>query len=134
MVRHDDLPEKVNEEFDKIMRDPAEFRTWVRLVFTRAGTPGLALHVAEAMLGALWKYLVTDEDLDDEYIEAAEGRLDAAIFGCVRLGLERKALMRGDGRGYDVRSFDRYAAQRATERSLEAEAEGPEHPATGVSA
>ena len=125
MVLHSDLPEKVNEHFDRIMRDPAEFRTWVRLVFTRAGTPGLALHVAEAMLGALWQYLVTDEDLDDEYIEAAEARLDAALRGCAQLGLERKALMRGNGHGFDVRSFDRYAAQRATERSLETEPEGP---------
>ena len=134
MTLHSDLPEKANEEFDRIMRSPNEFRTWVRLVFTRAGTPQLALHVAEAMLGALWKYLVEDEDLDDEYLEAAEGRLDAAIAGCAVLGLTRKALMRGNGRGYDVRDFARYAAQRAIEQSLEAEIEGPEHPATGVTA
>ena len=132
MLRLDGLPEKTSEEFDRIMRSPAEFRTWVRLVFTRAGTPGLALHVAEALLGALWKYIVTDEDMDDEYIEAAEARLNAALVSCGMLGLPRKALMRGDGHGYDVRSFDRYAAQRATERVLETEPEGPEHPATGV--
>ena len=132
MLRHPDLPEGVNEEFDRVMRDPDEFRTWVWLVFTRAGTPQLALYVAEAMLGALWKYLVTDEDLDDEYLEAAEARLHAAIMACAELGLERKALMRGDGHGYDVRDFARYATQRAVEDSVEVAAEGPEHPATGV--
>ena len=119
MMRHDDLPEKVNEEFDRVLRSPDEFRTWVRLVFTRAGTPELALYVAEAMLGALWKYLVADEDLDAEYVMAAEARLDAAIAACAKLGLERKALMRGNGRGYDVREFARYAAQRAVEQSVE---------------
>jgi len=134
MTLHSDLPEKTNEHFDRIMRDRDEFRTWVRLVFTRAGTPQLALHVAEAMLGALWKYLVTDEDLDDEYLQAAEARLDVAIAACAKLGLERKALMRGDGRGYDVRNFWGYATQRAVEDSLEADAPGPEHPATEVSA
>ena len=120
MLLHSDLPEKANEEFDRVFRDPAEFRTWVRLVFTRAGTPGLALHVAEALLGALWKYLVEDEDLDDEYLEAAEGRLDAALWGCTLLGLTRKALMPGNGHGYDVRDFARYAKQRALEDSREA--------------
>ena len=138
MVRHDDLPEKVNEEFSRILRDPAEFRTWVRLVMSRcAQNPALALDAGEAIAAALFTFIVKVLDVEDEDVVALDRTLDAAVTGLGRLGLTTRMLSKKGsptGKGYDVRSFWDYATQRAVEDSVEANAPGPEHPATGVSA
>lgn len=134
MVRHDDLPEKVNEEFNRIMRDPDEFRRWVGLVVGRCVTPTLLADVGETIAAALFTFIVNVLDVEDEDIVALDKMLDGAVTELRESGLTTGMLRKRDGHGYDVRSFWDYATQRAVEDSLEAQVEGPEHPATGVSA
>ena len=135
MTLHSDLPEKTNEHFDRIMRDPVEFRTWVRLVMSRcAMRPPLALDAGEAIAAALFTFIVNELDVEDEDMVTLDKILDQAMTGLATFGLSTGMLRKQHGHGYDVRSFWDYATQRALEDSLEAAAEGPEHPATGVTA
>ena len=135
MTLHSDLPEKVNEHFDRIMRDPDEFRTWVRLVMSRcAPSPALAMEAGEAIAAALFTFIVNVLDVEDEDIVALDRMLDAAVTELREHGLTTGMLRKRNGHGYDVRSYWDYATQRAVEDSLEAGTPGPEHPATGVSA
>ena len=135
MMRHDDLPASTNEHFDRIMRDPAEFRTWVRHVMSRcAMRPPLALDAGEAIAAAVFFFVVKVLDVEDEDMVALDKILDQAMTGLATLGLTTGMLRKRDGKGYDVRSYWDYATQRAVEDSLEVAPEGPEHPATGVTA
>ena len=129
-----DLPEKVNEHFDRVMRDPDEFRRWVHLVLRRCVTPALAEEAGEAIAAALFTFIVNVLDVEDEDIVALDRMLDAAVTELREHGLTTGMLRKRNGHGYDVRSYWDYATQRAVEDSLEAGTPGPEHPATGVSA
>ena len=134
MVRHDDLPEKVNEEFDRIVRDPDEFQRWVGLVLGRCVTPTLLQDAGEVIPAALFTFIVNVLDVEDEDIVALDKMLDGAMTELREQGLMMGALRKRDGYGYDVRSFWDFATQRAVEESAQMSAEGPEHPATGVTA
>ena len=132
MMRHDDLPASTNEHFDRIMRSPDEFRRWVRLVLRRCVTAALAEEAGEAIASALFTFIVNVLDVEDEDVVALDRMLDGAVTGLREYGLTTGMLRILDGHGYDVRSFWDYATQRAVEDSVEVAAEGPEHPATGV--
>ena len=134
MTLHSDLPEKTNEHFDRIMRSPDEFRRWVGLVLRRCVTPALAEEAGEAIAAALFTFIVNVLEVEDEDVVALDRMLDGAVTGLREYGLTTGMLRNRDGKGYDVRSFWDYATQRAVEDSLEADAPGPEHPATGVTA
>ncbi len=132
MIRHDDLPASTNEHFDRIMRSPDEFRRWVGLVLRRCVTPALAEEAGEAIASALFTFIVNVLDVEDEDVVALDRMLDGAVTGLREYGLTTGMLRKRDGHGYDVRSFWDFATQRAVEDSVEVAAEGPEHPATGV--
>ena len=135
MTLHADLPDATNEHFDRIMRDPDEFRTWVRLVMSRCATrPPLAHDAGEVIAAALFTFIVKVLDVEDEDIVALDRTLDNAMTGLAMLGLSTGMLRKRDGKGYDVRSFWDFATQRAVEDSVVASAPPPEHPATGVTA
>lgn len=130
MTLHSDLPDATNEHFDRLMRDPDEFRTWVHLVMSRcAPSPALAVEAGEAIAAALFTFIVKVLDVEDEDIVALDRTLDAAVTELGTVGLTTGMLRKGDGHGYDVRSFWDYATQRAVEDSVEASTPGPEHPA-----
>ena len=133
MTLHSDLPEKVNEHFDRIMRDPDEFRRWVRLVMSRFAPSRALVEVAgEGIASALFTFIVNVLEVEDEDVEALDRMLTEAVTKLRKLARTTGMLRKHDGKGYDVRSFWDFATQRAVEDSVEVAAEGPEHPATGV--
>lgn len=134
MILHSDLPESTNEHFDRLLRDPDEFRRWVGLVLGRCVTSALRQEAGEAIAAALFVFVTNVLEAEDEDMVALDRLLDGALTELREHGLTTGMLRKSNGRGYDVRSFWDYCGQRAIENAAEVAPEGPEHQATGVTA
>ena len=134
MILHDDLPESINEHFDRLLRDPDEFRRWVGLVLGRCVTSALRREAGEAIASALFVFVTNVLEAEDEDMVALDRLLDGAVTELREHGLTTGMLRKSNGRGYDVRCFWDYCGQRAVEDASLTSIEGPEHPATGVTA
>jgi len=128
MIAHSDLPEQANEHFNRIMRDPAEFTTWLWLVMSRFKDTDLTVKVLEGVVHELYAFITEVLDVEDEDVVALDLRLDMVLIALGEFGLTT-SMLRRNGTGYDVRSFCDYAVQRAVEDACEAATPGPSHPA-----